>query len=329
MIKAKPQDKYLGDILNEGGLTQSVKETINDRYGKAFNTINEIGAVINDFRINAIGGLKSGLDIFEMVVVPSILNNSDTWVQMDNGSINRLEELQNFMFKNLLAVPHSVPTPALRSELGCLSMEERINCRKLSFIYHVKSLGNSALANEIYELQRNFNLPGLVQECRKLISKYELPNIIDENVAMSRIQWKKIVKKTVGEHSGKLLLAKFEQYSKLRDGPLMEDGLSLKPYLKNLKLCEARTMFRIRTLMMPAKFNMKNDPRFASNLWKCDSCQRIDSQSHILWCPFFAPLREGKDVQNDKDLVEYFKKVFDIREKMEKEKIESCMNGSS
>ena len=29
MIKAKPQDKYLGDILNEGGLAQSVKEMIN------------------------------------------------------------------------------------------------------------------------------------------------------------------------------------------------------------------------------------------------------------------------------------------------------------
>ena len=42
MIKAKPQDKYLGDILNEGGLAQSMKEMANDRYGKAFNTIKEI-----------------------------------------------------------------------------------------------------------------------------------------------------------------------------------------------------------------------------------------------------------------------------------------------
>ena len=228
------------------------------------------------------------------------------------------------MFKNLLAVPHSVPTPALRSELGCLSMEERIHCRKLNFIYHVISIGNSTLANEIYELQRNFNLPGLVQECRKLMSKYGLPNIIDENVMMSKMQWKTIVKKKVGEHSGKHLLAKFSEYSKLRDGPLMEGGLNLKPYIQSLKLCDARTMFRIRTSMMPSQFNMKNNPKFASKLWKCDSCQRIDSQSHILWCPFVAPLRERKDVQNDTDLVEYFKEVFEIREEMEK-----SMNGSS
>ena len=71
-------------------------------------------------------------------------------------------------------------------------------------------------------------------------------------------------------------------------------------------------MFRIRTMMMPAKLNMKNSHNFASEQWKCDACKKIDSQSHILWCPFFAPLREGKDISNDKDLVEYFQKVFKV-----------------
>ena len=121
----------------------------------------EIGAVINDFRINAIGGLKAGLDIFELVVIPSLLNNSDTWVDIDNGSISRLDELQNWMFKSLFAVPHSVPTPSLRSELGCLSMQERIDSRKLNFLFHLKTLEKSALANEIFELQKKYNYPGL------------------------------------------------------------------------------------------------------------------------------------------------------------------------
>ena len=57
MIKAKVQDKYLGDILHEGGLKKSVEATISDRYGKTFAAINEIGAVMSDYRIDAIGGL--------------------------------------------------------------------------------------------------------------------------------------------------------------------------------------------------------------------------------------------------------------------------------
>jgi hypothetical protein len=115
-----------------------------------------------------------------MVVIPSVRNNSDTWMDMDRGSINRLNELQNSMFKNLFAVPNSVPIPALHSELGCLSIEERIDSRKLNFLFHVKTLDSSSLANEVYEVQRKFNFPGLVQECRKLLTKYELPNIIEE-----------------------------------------------------------------------------------------------------------------------------------------------------
>jgi hypothetical protein len=38
-VKAKEQDKYLGDILNEGGLKQSVEATISERYWKAFASI--------------------------------------------------------------------------------------------------------------------------------------------------------------------------------------------------------------------------------------------------------------------------------------------------
>ena len=70
------------------------------------------------------------------------------WVQMDNAAIKRLEDLQNSMFKNLLAVPHSVPTPSLLSELGCLAMEERIDNRKLNFLFHLKNHQTSSLANE-------------------------------------------------------------------------------------------------------------------------------------------------------------------------------------
>ena len=108
---------------------------------------------------------------------------------MDSAAIKRLEDFQNSIFKNLLAVPHSVPTPSLRSELGCLVMEESIDKRNLNCLFHVKNLQTSSLANEIYRLQLQYNFPGLVEECRKLIVKYNLPNIIDEDLNLSEIQW--------------------------------------------------------------------------------------------------------------------------------------------
>ena len=317
MVKAKIQDKYLGDILNEGGLRKCVEATISDRYGKAFNALKEIGAVINDYRINTIGGLKAGIEIFEMAVIPSVLNNADTWVDIDNASIKRLEDLQNCMFKNLLAVPHSVPSPSLRFELGSISMEQRIDQKKLNLIFHLQNLPTSSLAKEIYELQKSYNLPGLLQECRNLIIKYNLPDIIDEPSKLSKLQWKNMVKRNIWEYSEKEIKLQFGSFSKLRDGPLMNENLKMKAYVKEMSLRDARTMFRIKTFMTKAKMNMKSNPKFANELWRCDDCKKMDSQSHIMWCPTYAPLREGKSIDNDQDLVKYFQLVFKLREENE------------
>ena len=54
--------------------------------------------------------------------------------------------------------------------------------QKLNFLFHLKTLDKSALANEVFELQKKYNYPGLVQECRKLMLKYGLPDIIDGKI---------------------------------------------------------------------------------------------------------------------------------------------------
>ena len=88
----------------------------------------------------------------------------------------------------------------------------------------------------------------------------------------------------------------------------------MKSYITEMKLREARTLFRVRSSMIPVKMNMKSNTKYAQELWKCDDCMSMDSQSHILWCPAYAPLREGKTLSNDLDLVHYFQAVIKIRE---------------
>ena len=69
--------------------------------------------------------------------------------------------------------------------------------------------------------------------------------------------------------------------------------------------------------MLKVKMNEKSNPVYAKQLWKCDACLSLDSQSHLMWCPAFATLREGLNVDNDLDVVHYLQNVFKIREKME------------
>ena len=98
---------------------------------------------------------------------------------------------------------------------------------------------------------------------------------------------------------------------------IKNEKFNRKNYINDMTMKEAQTFFKYRTHMTNVKFNYKNDNKNREELWRCDSCKSaIDTQSHILWCPSYKELRAGKDIKNDKDLVNYILKVMDIREKL-------------
>ena len=65
--------------------------------------------------------------------------------------------------------------------------------------------------------------------------------------------------------------------------------------------------------MADFKMNFKSNEKYAKELWKCDYCMSVDSQAHIMWCPAFSSLREGKNLHCDKDLVSYIHEVMKFR----------------
>ena len=192
-------------------------------------------------------------------------------------------------------------------------MKEKVHVKKLNLLHHLKNLESQSLGNEFYTLQVQLNLPGLIKECRDLIKVYNLPDIIDSNENCSKETWNNIVKKRVRAKSESDIKKEFSKYSKLKHLNMESESLVLKDYISEMSLRNARTKFRIRSHMIDTKFNRKSDKKYAADLWRCDQCRSIDSQSHIIWCPAFATLREGKDLKNDKDLVCYFQEVLRIR----------------
>ena len=98
-------------------------------------------------------------------------------------------------------------------------------------------------------------------------------------------------------------------FSKLKDGPMLNEKFCRKEYLMKMNLTDARMNFRLRSKTTNVKLNQKSSKSHAAKLWKCGECGYLDSQSHIMWCTYFAPLREGLDVKNDLDVVHYFQQV--------------------
>ena len=137
--------KYLGDWLSENGLADSVEMTVEKRKGLVSKSIYDIRSVIDDCRSNMIGGLSAGIDIWEMAVIPMLLNNAETWQDISAKKLATLEKLQLKFLRCLLGVGTGCPIPLLYSETGVLLMEHRILQRKLMFI-HVLNLGEKVFS---------------------------------------------------------------------------------------------------------------------------------------------------------------------------------------
>ena len=105
----------------------------------------------------------------------------------------------------------------------------------------------------------------------------------------------------------------------MEDSDLPKEEFGRKLYLEELDLTSARTKFKFRTKMSQfVKMNYSSSPEYSQDLWRCHSCRtKIDTQAHVLWCPEYSTLREGKSLESDQDLCDYLREVFRIRQKLE------------
>ena len=77
-----------------------------------------------------IGGINGSIDIWERAIIPMLLNNSETWVNISEDHESTLEKLQSLFLRTILHVPISCPKPSLCWETGILKMKCRIYYKK-------------------------------------------------------------------------------------------------------------------------------------------------------------------------------------------------------
>ena len=315
-MKNVMKEKYLGDMISCEGLAASVEATVVKRKGQVFTNILEVKAVVEDYRANVVGGITTGLEIWELAILPFLMNNCETWVEIAPRTIESLDNLQNMFYRYLLATPRSCPIPALLWETGGMMMEHRIAKKKLIFYHHLVNLPVDTLAYEVASLQATLSYPGLVSECEELRTHYNLPPVTSTN----KWGWKKLVNNKTKERNRLDLLDKIKppSYKKLDYEALAAENFETKDYLVKLNLTDARLRFALRTKMTKTvQMNFKGEKKYINNQWKCLDCQIPDTQDHIVRCPTYQHLRIDKNLSDDKDLVSYFRKVIQIREKLE------------
>ena len=163
--------------------------------------------------------------------------------------------------------------------------------------------------------QVRLNLPGLIQECKNLSRDLQIENsFMDKSI--NNLKFKRIVKCSIAKQNQNELS---QMMTKSKCEEVVKESFGLKSYIEDLNTTEARIKFRAKTRMLEAKFNFRNNAKYAKQNWICESCERdcIESQSHIMWCEAYSHLRDGIDLKNDKDLVRYLSNVMTIRQELQ------------
>ena len=260
--------------------------TVKKRKGAALMAIHEIRTVVDDCRSLVCGGLATGLELWELGVLPQLLFNAECWFEMTNDTLKELENTQLRFYRSLLAVGSGCPTPLLYWETGGLLMKYRILKKKLLFIHHVATLPTDALAREVYDTQRKLNLPGIYKDCEAFLIKAGVTAL----EAFSSPQWKKFVKKTIAKMNRDELVKQMRSYKKINQADFTERQQQVQLYMKNLKVSEARLRFKIESGMTPTvRMNFMNDEGYRSQQWVCPGCnEQLDTESHNGLLSIFA-----------------------------------------
>ena len=121
-------------------------------------------AIIEEFRMQAVGGMMVAWELWERAMVPSLLSGAGTWTGITSTEIERLDKIQDFFWRVILRVPESCPRIALRAETRMIGMKHRVWQEKLLLLRRIKNKNRQSLSRKIFEEQRANNWPGLSKE---------------------------------------------------------------------------------------------------------------------------------------------------------------------
>ena len=313
-MKEKKKEKWLGDFIDVLGLKESTLTTIQERKQRIFTAINEVIAIIEDSRVNRLGSLKFAVDIWELVIVPALLNNGEVWSFLDKKVQTTLEDIQSHFVRGLMAVPKSCPRPALAYEANLLKMKYRLYKKSLNFLKHLHSLDDSTLAKQILSEMINNDWQGLYKDVQSACQELNVSHtLFDPEV--SKYKFKKYVKSVCRTQNDAELYSEIKEYKKMK--AIQDEICKGNKYFFQENLYNARVIFRFRVELTESKMNFKNKYEYKCEKYMCDSCQsEIDENTHVLFCHSYKNLRDGLDMNNDRDLAQYLQKVMNIRMKL-------------
>ena len=160
----------------------------------------------------------------------------------------------------------------------------------------------------VYHQQLERSWPGLSKEVEDICNTIGIANINEKEVTKEELE------DAIFFHNYREMKEDINKYKKLEDVK-HEDMRELPEYMMEKSLETSRMAFRVRTKMVKSiKMNYKNSHK--QNLM-CDRCdlRQNETQCHAMTCPGWEEQRAGLDLSRLGDIVTFFNRILEDKDK--------------
>ena len=312
--KLKTKFKWLGQILSEGGLSESVAETVAAREGKIRGACLEIMAIVNDWRSRIEGGMETALLLWEVCCIPSLLHGAGTWMDISAASIKKLNQIQCWFLRLALQVGPGAARVSLLWDTACWDFQLRIYWEKILMVLHIRKLDKGSLAQLIYEEQKKKQWPGLSRETRDICTALKIPDCNETHIGKS--EYLLLVREAIHKKNESML--RLLAVGKCQR--IVGEDYGKKQYISKKNIFNVRQQYRARFGLEKFAGNYSNDRRFSSSEWLCRCLEAREDESHLTSgkCKVFGDIKERfGDLHDDENLVQFFQEVLTRRDEID------------
>ena len=302
VIEHSEKEKYLGDYIHENGCRESISETIKARMNGLHKKCEDIIAVSEAPLMGSTGNSLPAFKLFEAQVIPALLHNSETWIDITETHIADLESFQEKFVRKLMRLAPSTPKAILHWDSGLKLMRWRIAEKKLRFLMKLMDkegldIAKVAVLNEVL-----LGLKGLAYECRKISEEIGLPDVMYTKV--SKYEIRRAINEADQNEKRKDMEESKKCGDRLTDNPLDNTYLSYMP------LPIARIYFKHRARSI-AGVKVNNKCSFLVNL-KCRFCDlgNEETQEHLEECGGTRYERRGLNMSGWFGLVSFWRRMM-------------------
>ena len=295
----RTEDRYLGMYLHEDGTSASVAATWEKRTGKFKGAAFEIRSVIEEFSMQAMGGMMAAKVLLVRALLPSLLSGACNWSGFKQTTEEDCDNMIYLYWRIMFKVPEGTPQVALITETGTMRTRWRI--------WEAKVL-------MVSKQQLALGWPG-----RSATSAQQLTTRTSTSTRSRRRRCR------IFYHHYKDLKEELEKSKKMEE-VRHQDYRVAQSYLEDKSTERCRTKFRIRTQWLKTvednfctRYRQKERGEEDRDLeLQCGDClapNTRDMQAHCLTCPAWEHVRTGLDLADIEDLVTYFWRVLEGRSK--------------